>query len=83
MRFCADLDFRFAYRKALAIIRTVPFKIESPEDINNITGIGKKIKEKIQEIVSTGKLKKAEILTVNRVFCVYLILLERYKADND
>jgi len=68
------IRLRFAYRKALAIIKTVPFKIESPEDIKNLTGIGIKIKEKIQEIVSTGKLKKAEILTVNRILKFLLLI---------
>jgi DNA polymerase lambda len=55
---------RHAYRKAVSIIRAVPYKISSHEDVKNIRGIGTKIREKVTEIITTGKLRKAELLTV-------------------
>jgi len=45
-------------------VRSLPFKIEKPEDLKNVREIGQKIREKIIEIVKTGRLKKADILTV-------------------
>jgi len=56
--------YRCAYRKAVAVVRSLPFKIEKPEDLKNVREIGQKIREKIIEIVKTGRLKKADILTV-------------------
>jgi len=44
-------------------VRSIPFKIESADDVKPISGIGQKIKEKIVEIITTGKLRKADILT--------------------
>jgi len=35
-------------------------EIKTENDVDKIPGIGPKIKEKIKEIVSTGKLKKLE-----------------------
>ncbi len=46
------------------MVRSLPFKIESADDLKNVREIGAKIKDKVIEIVTTGKLKKAEILTV-------------------
>ena len=53
-----------AYRKAIAIIKSLKTKIESVKDVNNLFGIGTKIKAKIVEILETGKLMKATILQV-------------------
>lgn len=48
----------------MSIIKAIPYKISSLEDVKNIRGIGTKIREKVTEIISTGKLRKAELLTV-------------------
>ena len=60
-----DINYhRHAYRKAISIIKSIPLKIQCEADVENIRGIGIKIREKVTEIVKTGKLRKAELLTV-------------------
>ena len=48
-----------AYKKAMDGIKLID-KITSYEDVEGIEGIGKKIEEKIKEILETGKLASAE-----------------------
>jgi len=59
---------RHAYRKAIAAIRGVPFKIENADQVKNVAGIGSKIRDKIAEILKTGKLKKADQFVVSFYF---------------
>jgi len=49
-----------AYDKVLKGLRSLDKPIHKIEDIESISGIGARIKEKIQEIIDTGKLKAAE-----------------------
>ena len=49
-----------AYQKAIKAIQKINSPIQKIEDLENVSGIGKSIHEKIQEIISTGKSKKAE-----------------------
>ncbi|XP_078438504.1 DNA polymerase lambda (POLL) isoform X2 [Wolffia australiana] len=50
----------FSYYKAIPVIEKLPFKIESIDQVEHLPGIGKALKDHIQEIVSTGKLSKLE-----------------------
>jgi len=49
-----------AYDKVLKGLRTFDKPIKTIEDIESISGIGARIKEKIREIIETGVLKAAE-----------------------
>lgn len=55
---------RHAYRKALAAIRGLPYRVEDADQVKNVSGIGDKIRKKINEILTTGKLKKADEVSV-------------------
>lgn len=48
-----------AYAKVIDQLKTKTEPIQSIDDVKDIPGVGKKIKEKIQEIISTGSLKAA------------------------
>ncbi|XP_057247177.1 DNA polymerase lambda isoform X2 [Beta vulgaris subsp. vulgaris] len=50
----------FSYYKAIPVIEKLPFKIESADQVKHLPGIGKSLRDHIQEIVSTGKLSKLE-----------------------
>lgn len=49
-----------AYAKVMAGIKDLPGPIKSYEDVALISGIGERLKGKIQEIIETGHLKSAE-----------------------
>lgn len=49
-----------AYAKAIAAIKAMPRPIAVVEDVEGVPGVGKKIKEKIGEILSTGHLAAAD-----------------------
>jgi len=49
-----------AYKKVIEELRALSRPIERLENIDGIPGIGKKIREKIGEILATGELKAAE-----------------------
>ncbi|CAF0733520.1 unnamed protein product [Adineta steineri] len=49
-----------AYRKAAGSIAKVGHRIETIKDIKGLEGIGKKIEAKIEQYLSTGKIKKLE-----------------------
>ncbi|XP_010543974.1 PREDICTED: DNA polymerase beta isoform X2 [Tarenaya hassleriana] len=50
----------FSYYKAIPVIEKLPFKIESVDQFKHLPGIGKSMRDHIQEIVTTGKLSKLE-----------------------
>uniref|UniRef100_A0AAY4E272 DNA polymerase n=1 Tax=Denticeps clupeoides TaxID=299321 RepID=A0AAY4E272_9TELE len=49
-----------AYRKAAAVIGKYPQKIKSGTEAKKLDGVGAKIAEKIDEFLTTGKLRKLE-----------------------
>uniref|UniRef100_A0A6I8P5P6 Crossover junction endonuclease MUS81-like HHH domain-containing protein n=1 Tax=Ornithorhynchus anatinus TaxID=9258 RepID=A0A6I8P5P6_ORNAN len=49
-----------AYRKAASVIAKYPNKIKSGAEAKKLDGVGAKIAEKIDEFLSTGKLRKLE-----------------------
>ncbi|XP_056364638.1 DNA polymerase beta isoform X6 [Oenanthe melanoleuca] len=49
-----------AYRKAASVISRYPSKIRSGAEAKKLDGVGAKIAEKIDEFLSTGKLRKLE-----------------------
>nr|XP_008170089.1 DNA polymerase beta [Chrysemys picta bellii] len=49
-----------AYRKAASVISKYPSKIKSGAEAKKLEGVGAKIAEKIDEFLSTGKLRKLE-----------------------
>ncbi|XP_026570956.1 DNA polymerase beta isoform X2 [Pseudonaja textilis] len=49
-----------AYRKAASVISKYPNKIKSGSEAKKLDGVGTKIAEKIDEFLSTGKLRKIE-----------------------
>ncbi|NWU25120.1 DPOLB polymerase, partial [Dyaphorophyia castanea] len=49
-----------AYRKAASVISRYPSKIQSGAEAKKLDGVGAKIAEKIDEFLSTGKLRKLE-----------------------
>uniref|UniRef100_A0A8B9GWH1 DNA polymerase n=1 Tax=Astyanax mexicanus TaxID=7994 RepID=A0A8B9GWH1_ASTMX len=49
-----------AYRKAASVIAKYPQKIKSGTEAKKLDGVGAKIAEKIDEFLSTGKLRKLE-----------------------
>jgi DNA polymerase beta len=49
-----------AYRKAASVLAKHPDRISSGAEAKKLDGIGQKIAEKIDEILSTGQLKKLE-----------------------
>ena len=55
-----------AYRRAINIIKKHGKKIEHINDIPKKKGIGTKIKEKIKEIILTGKCKKSEYVSKDK-----------------
>jgi len=59
----------------VAVVRALPFKIEKADDLKHVKELGQKIKEKIVEIVTTGRLKKADIMTVIIIFSILLSFL--------
>ena len=49
-----------AYQSAIEALQTVPGPITKVEDVAGLKGVGAKIKEKVAEVISTGKLRAAE-----------------------
>lgn len=58
-----------SFRKAINIISSLDFKIESSEQLKDIKGIGDGIKKRIDEIVSSGLLKEIKVnkTTINEL----------------
>ncbi|KAJ3013687.1 hypothetical protein HKX48_005620 [Thoreauomyces humboldtii] len=51
-----------SYRRAIQTLKRHPKTIENGDEARKIFGIGGKIADKIDEIISTGRLRKAEIV---------------------
>lgn len=51
-----------AYQKVINGIKALPGPVKSMDDIDGIVGVGQKIRLKIEEIITTGKLMAAEKL---------------------
>ena len=49
-----------AYRKAAGVLAKLPEKVKSGDEAKKLDGIGKQIALKIDEFLTTGKLKKLE-----------------------
>ncbi|XP_017880225.1 DNA polymerase beta-like [Ceratina calcarata] len=49
-----------AYRKAAATLSGLPERVKSGEEARKLPGIGEKIAKKIEEFLTTGKLRKLE-----------------------
>lgn len=54
-----------AYTKVIKQLQSLTTHVYSVEDLKDVKGIGKKIKEKIEEIIETGKLQQAEAFASN------------------
>ena len=57
-----------AYTNAIKSIKTFDGQIISIDDIKDLPGVGKKIHDKIVEIIDTGKLRQAEEYNSNEIF---------------
>lgn len=57
-----DLGRKLAYMKAASVIRSLPKELESEKEVENLAGIGKKIADKIKELMQTGGLQKLQQL---------------------
>ena len=68
-----------AYTKAIKELKKLD-KIEDIKDVEKISGVGKKIKDKIQEILETGELKAAEKAKEEYSIDVYQDLLKIYEV---
>lgn len=51
---------KYGYEKAIRIVSTLPKPISTKEELLAIRGIGRRLADKIWEIVEWGKLRKAE-----------------------
>jgi len=56
---------QYAYSKAAKILRGLNFEVESAAQVKHIKGIGKKVEAKIQEIISTGELRRLNDMQSN------------------
>lgn len=56
-----------AYRNAIKVISGCNYQIESGKDAQKLNGIGKKIADKIQEIIDTGELHQVEELGPEKI----------------
>ena len=64
-----------AYTKAIRELKKLE-SINSVKDVEGVAGVGKKIKEKVKEILETGKLKAAEAAKEELSIDVYQDLLK-------
>lgn len=60
-----------AYQKAIYRIKKIEYDIDSVDDVKTIDGIGKKMTDKIDEILKTGKLKSLDEKNVEKVILEY------------
>lgn len=59
-----------AYRRAVAAVKTLTADIKERKDIEDLKGVGPKIRDKIMEIVQTGHLGKLEKFEQNEKYHV-------------
>eukprot|EP00743_Colponemidia_sp_Colp-15_P010499 GILK01011569.1.p1 GENE.GILK01011569.1~~GILK01011569.1.p1 ORF type:complete len:1020 (-),score=203.03 GILK01011569.1:102-3161(-) len=52
----------YAYKKAVSLLRTLPYKVETVDQIRHIRGLGKKLADKIEELLSTGHTRRLQFL---------------------
>ena len=57
-----DYGRKLAYTKGYSAVKNLTFEIQSVKDVEGVAGIGEKLREKIHEILLTGKLKRTESL---------------------
>jgi DNA polymerase beta len=67
-----------AYKKVIQELKNLDKPIYSIDDLTDIKGIGAKIKTKIEEIIQTGKLNKAEKVKENKEHSIADKLLKIY-----
>ncbi|KRX09967.1 DNA polymerase lambda, fingers domain [Pseudocohnilembus persalinus] len=66
-----DKGREIAYKKAIAAIKTVDLKIDNEEQVNKIPYIGRKMKEKIKQIIKNGFTKKQQkVVQYNKKFVI-------------
>lgn len=51
-----------AYGKVIAQVKGIPGDVKTMDDLKDVTGVGERIRVKLEEIFATGKLEAAEIL---------------------
>ncbi len=49
-----------AYSEAIDQLQSLQGPVTTAKDVEGLTGFGKKLKDKVEEIITTGKLKAAE-----------------------
>ncbi|KAJ1550736.1 hypothetical protein HK405_016002, partial [Cladochytrium tenue] len=54
-----------AYRRAINIVKKLPRRVQSPDDVAGMRGIGTQMRRKIDEILRTGFLRKARTAPEN------------------
>ena len=64
-----------AYKKAMDAIRARPGPITSVDDVKGLDGVGKKVVEKVAEIIATGSLAAAERVKERTDVGAYELLL--------
>jgi DNA polymerase/3'-5' exonuclease PolX len=67
-----------AYKKVIQELKNINKPVYSIDDLTDVKGIGSKIKLKIEEIIETGKLKKAEKVKESKEYSITDKLLKIY-----
>lgn len=65
-----DIGRKIAYLKAVSMIRSLDYDIDEKTDLGQIKGIGRKIADKIKELMQTGKINKLETFQLNEKMVV-------------
>ena len=65
-----------AYEAAIDAIQTLPGPITKVEDVTGLKGVGAKLREKVAEVIATGKLKAAEEARAQLPLEAYKLLRE-------
>jgi DNA polymerase lambda len=60
-----DKGHAHGYRKTIAFIKVYPKKVENLSDLDDMKQLGAKMREKVKEILRTGQLRQANMLTNN------------------